>query len=320
MNRLFAMFAALILTTVTVSSACTAAAAGTLNFTLEASGRNDQVQAQFRKDERSNDRWSSSFAARELAGLDLARFRAPGTAPLRFALVREAGRLDCAGTGGNSLGRGTCRVTADPAFQSLLARNGIARPDDGEQYGLIALNVRRELVEALAAARYPAPRIDDLMSLTALGVTSRTIGELASVGYRPKSLGTLVEFAALGITPDYIRGFVRLGYANLPASDLVQLKALNIDADYIAGFERIGYGRLPADDLVQLKALGVTPDYVAGFQRLGYRQLPVRKLVEMKALGVTPEFVRSLQREGMGLPSPDRLVTLRALGHHPSRR
>ncbi|HVL79493.1 MAG TPA: hypothetical protein VM346_09435 [Sphingomicrobium sp.] len=302
MSRLIAMFAALALSTITLSSACIAAPASGLSFTLEPSTKGDHIRATFRKIDRETNNWSTSFAPAELAGLDVARFRAAGTHPISFAIVREAGRVDCAGTGGNSLARGSCQMTPDAAFIRLLEQRGIPRPTEEQAYGLISLNVRRELVDALAAARYPAPRVNDLMSLTALGVTRTYISELARAGYRPQSLDTLLQFKALNITPDYIRGFVRLGYSNLPASELIQLKALNITADFVAGFERIGYGRLPASQLVQLQALGVTPDYVAGFQRAGYRNLPVSKLIELKALGVTPQFVRAMQADDGSMP------------------
>ena len=58
-----------------------------------------------------------------------------------------------------------------------------------------------------ASARYPAPTINELMSLTALGVDGRYISDLAHVGYRPRSIQSLVEFKALGVTPQWIGGF-----------------------------------------------------------------------------------------------------------------
>lgn len=320
MHRLFALIAALALTTVAVSSACSASPAGALTFLLEPSGSNGAVQAHFRKSDERNNSWSSSFEIAQLAGLDLARFRAAGTSPVGFAIVREAGRIDCAGTGGNSLARGACRVTPNDAFLSMLEQRGIGRPDEEERYGLIVVDVRRDLVDALAAARYPTPDLDDLMGLTAVGVSRGYIADLARAGYRPDSLDTLLQFGALDISPEFIGRFASMGYANLPADDLVQLKALDITPEFIAGFERIGYGRLPAEDLVQLKALEVTPSYVLAFRQLGYRDLPIEKLVEMKALDVTPEFVRAVQRDQSALPSPDKLVKLRALGFEAGER
>lgn len=320
MHRFFAMIAAIVLTTVAVSSACTAAPVSTLSFLLEPGATNDRIQVRFRKPDERNNNWSSSFEARDLAGLDLARLRAPGTSPIDFAIVREAGRIDCSGTGGNSLARGTCRVTPDAAFHQLLEQRGIGRPDEDEAYGLIALDVRRELIDALADARYPTPDVGDLMGMTAVGVSRGYIAELARAGYRPDSLDSLLQFAALKITPEFIGRFARMGYGNLPADELVQLKALDVTPEFVAAFERIGYGRLPAEDLVQMKALGVTPEYVQSFRALGYNDLAIDDLVQMKALGVTAEFVRAVQREESALPSPEKLVRLRALGFQPRSR
>jgi hypothetical protein len=314
MRRLFAFSAALMVSAMVVTSACTAAQGepgdGAISFTVEPSQNNaGRVHAEFRNDERGNrNRWSSDFAAAELAGLDLARLLSNG--PVRFALVREAGRMDCAGNGGNGEARGTCRFTPDAAFIDSLVRRGMKRPTDGQALSLMAVNVRRDIVDALTAARYPMPSIDNLIALTAVGVTGPYISGLARAGYRPDDLDTLLQFKALNITPEWIRGFVQMGYAKLPPDQLVQLKALDIDAPFVAGFERLGYGRVAADDLVQFKALGITPDFVADFRRLGYAHLAPDELVQLKALGITPEFASRMRRNGQ-LPSANRLVELR---------
>ena len=293
MSRTLAFFAALICSALAVSSACTAAsAAETHRFTLEPARQQGQIHASFhRTDDRGRNTWSTSFPVSELAGLDTVRLNAAGSSPLSFAIVREAGRLDCAGNGGNSMAIGSCRFTADAAFTNFIVSRGMRRPTADQAFGLMAVNARRDIVEALSAVRYPVPTVDQLTALTAVGVSGRYIADLARVGYRPATLDALLQFKALDITPDFIEGFVRLGYANLPADELVQLKALDIGADFIAGFERLGYRRLSDDQLVQLKALDVTP-----------------------------EFVRSVQRDSAELPSPDRLVQMRALGYRPRSR
>lgn len=285
MTRMLAFVAALFLTAVTVSSSCLAAGIQPLGFTIEPAGNTDRIQVRFKRaDREGTDNWSSSFRPAELAGLDPAALHGSGTSPVRFTIARDAGRVDCAGTGGNSMARGSCTLTADRGFNDFLAANGIARPSEEQTFGLIAVNARRELVGALRAANYPAPSISDLTALAAIDVTPDYIRDLAARGYRPRSTDELIQFGALKITPEYIGGFARAGYSDLSASDLVQLKALGVTAEFIAGFERIGYGRLPVSTLVQLKALNVTP-----------------------------EFVRAVQK-GDALPSPDRLVMLRALG------
>jgi hypothetical protein len=288
MNRCLALLLALLFASVSVASACTAASPEWIRFKLEAEHRGGgAIKASFRSQNRPNhdNNWSTAFASSELVGLDVSGFRAVGSRSLRFAVVREAGRLDCSGEGGNSYASGNCSFTADPRFTQLLQSRGIGRPTREQAFGLVALNVRRELIDAIAAAHYPTPKIDELMAMTAVGVSGGYINGLARAGYRPTSIDSLVQFRALNITPEYV-----------------------------GGFTRIGYGNIDPDDLVQLKALNVTPDYVAAFQRLGYRNLTVDKLVQLKALNITPEFVRASGVRPGTSPDVDDLVERKIFG------
>ena len=313
MNRCVALLFAVCCAAVTVSSACIAQPNDWVHFALEPSREGGTIRADFRSETsgREYDNWSSSFRESDLVGLDLAGFRAAGNRPLRFALIREAGRLDCVGHGGESYASGNCTVANDPAFLQLLASRGIGSPTSEQGFGLISLDVRRELIDAVAAAKYPTPTIDSLMEMTAVGVNGRYIADLARLGYRPSTLHNLVEFRAMDITPEWIGAFARMGYASMPADELVQLKALDIDAAYVAGFDKIGYGHIAPDDLVQLKALDISPDYVAGFERLGYRHLPVDQLVQLKALDITPDFARWAVGQRSALPGVSDLVQMK---------
>ena len=287
MNRCLAMMCALLFAFVSVSSACMAAPSEWISFDLKAQRDRSEIHATFSDERRGRDEnhWSNGFKPSELIGLDTAGFYSAGSRPLRFAVVREAGRLDCAGNGGSAHGSGNCGFTPDAGFMQLLASRGIGHPSREQAFGLVALDVHRALIDAVAAAHYPTPTIDDLISMTAIGVTPGYIGELASAGYRPKSIDSLVEFKALEITPQWLGGLARIGYANIPSDELVQLKALNVSADFINGFNSIGYGRLPVDELVQLKALNITPEFAR--TAIGSRRpLPsVDELVQMKMFG-----------------------------------
>lgn len=287
MNRCFAFVCALLLALLSVSSACLASPDSGLRFTLGPShGQDGRIRADFRSEASGHENnWSTDFRPAELVGLDNAGFRASGTRPLRFALIREAGRIDCAGQDGGGYASGNCSFTPDPRFMQLLDSRGIRRPTGDQSLSLMALDVRSDLVNQLAAARYPTPTVDELVQLTAVGADGRYISQLANAGYRPSTIDSLVQFRAIGITPEWIAGFARIGYASLPG-----------------------------DDLVQLRALGITPDYIEGFDRIGYRNLPVDSLVQLKALGVTPDFARAAASRGASLPSVDYLVQMKALG------
>jgi hypothetical protein len=288
MNRVFALIGALLLAFISVSSACTAASPDWIHFTLEPDrGNGAQIEARFRGRDHGgmDNNWSTDFRPTDLVGLDLAGFRGSGSRPLRFAVIREAGRLDCSGNGGESYAHGDCNFTANPGFTQLIESRGIGKPTFEQSFGLMAVDARRDVIDAVAAAHYPTPSIDDLMALSALKVDGSYISEMARAGYRPRSIDTLIQFKALNITPQWIAGFVRSGYANLPGDELVQLKALDITPEFIAGFDRIGYRHLPVDQLVQLKALNITPEFVQRVAAVDSGLPPVDKLVELKAFG-----------------------------------
>jgi hypothetical protein len=287
MNRYLAFLLAVMCAALTVSSACVAAPFEWVSFTLQPNRDGGRIQANFHDDSRrrGDSNWSSGFLPSELIGLDLAGFRGSGTRPLHFAIAREAGRLDCDGNGGGNRASGNCRFTADPAFAQLLASHGIEAPTRDQAFALMAVNARREVIDAVAAANYPKPSVDDLIALAALGVDGRYIGDLARAGYRPQAIHTLIEFKALGVTPDWIGGFARIGYGSIPADELVQLRALNVTPEFIAGFDRAGYGRLPVDNLVQLKALGITPEFARSAQASSKDRLSIDQLVQMKLFG-----------------------------------
>jgi len=288
MNRPLAFLCAMLFAFAAVSSACIAQAPDWIRFTLEPQrGDSAKLHASFRHQGKNggDNNWSSGFMPSDLIGLEVSSFHAAGSRPLHFAIVREAGRLDCAGNGGNNFAAGTCHFSENPGFVRLLESRGIGHPTQEQAFGLMAVNARRELIDAVAAARYPTPTIDNLMALSALGVDGRYIADMARAGYRPRTLQSLIEFKALGITPQWIAGFVRIGYANLPGNGLVQMRALGITPQYIEGFQRIGYRGLPVDKLVQLKALDITPEFVRTVAGAGQPMPPVSKLVELKMFG-----------------------------------
>lgn len=290
MNRLFAFFAALTLTAITVSSSCLAGSPDNIRFTLKPSNRGADLHLSLRSgDDDHRSSMGSSFAASDLRGLDVDALGSAGNAPVRFALLREAGRMDCAGNSANTVANGTCSFTADPAFAQYLASRGIKRPTREQAYHLTMVSAGRALVEAIRVARYPMPDLHQLTALAAVKVTPAYINGLADRGYKPALLDDMVTFRALDITPAYIDAMARSGYRNLDAGAIVQFKALGITPEFIAGFERLGYRGLPADTLVQLKALKVTPDYVIDLRRAGISLPSADQLVKLGAVGFTPQ-------------------------------
>lgn len=292
MTRTLAFLAAILLTTLTVTTSCLANSPEDLRFTLRPStGRAGDVNLQIRsgRDARHNG-MTSSFRASELTGLDLSRLGSGG--PVQFALIREAGRVDCAGNASGKKVEGSCRFTPDKGFSDFLAANGMQRPNLEQSYDMTLVGVHRDLVSALRAASYPMPSIDDYIALSAVGVTRTYIADLSRAGYRPKAVDDLVEFRAVGVTPEFLGAMARAGYSGLPSEKIVELAALNIDPEFIRGFERIGYRNLPVETLVELKALDITPDYVLMVRNSMMRNASLDQVVQLKAIGFSANQVR----------------------------
>lgn len=262
-----------------------------IRFTLTPSHKAGKVSLALRSGgEHRSSNLSSSFRASELAGLDVERLRSGG--PLSFTLMRDAGRVACAGTAAGARAEGRCSFSQDASFAAFLASQGMARPSPEQAYHLTLVQARRDLVQALRAANYAMPSIDDYVAMSAVGVTPAYISDLARAGYRPAEADELIQFRALNVTPDYLAALARAGYSRLSADKVVQLAALRIDPEFIRAFERIGYRNLAVDDLVQLKALNVTPEFVQWVRRDMNANVTVDQLVRLKAVGVDPRVRR----------------------------
>ena len=144
MNRPLAFICALLFAFVSVSSACMAQPSDPVRFTLEPQRSSPgKIRASFRNENRGrdddNNNWSTGFMPSDLIGLEVSSFHGAGTRPLHFAIVREAGRLDCAGNGGNDYATGNCRsLPIRPSLRhwsvaESLARRRTSRSPHGRQ-------------------------------------------------------------------------------------------------------------------------------------------------------------------------------------------
>ncbi|GAA4004251.1 hypothetical protein [Sphingomonas humi] len=271
MHRSLALCLALIPASASIATTGFAAEIGRLDFDLKDNSR-DKLQLTVRRSDSERNRISStSFDARDLAGLDRAALNGRDGAPVRFAMVREPGRLDCTGATLAKRARGTCRFTGNAAFADYLVASGMRRPSEEEWLTLTMVGARRDLVEALKQGRFEMPS--------------------------PK---TLAGMTALDVTPAYIRDLAAYGYRLRKPEDLLPLKAMNVSPAYLQSLKSVGYDRVPVEELIQLKALGVTAEFIASYQRRGFKNLSVSRLVQLKALGIRPDDIGRAPDAGGG--------------------
>ena len=325
---------ALLLTAV-AATACTASTAapnrtddrplGTIRWSIDDhdSRRDGKVQVSFRTGEgsRNNSNWSSGYDLGELQGLSSGQLNG-SSQPVRFALVREAGRLDCSGTAGDRQGIGTCGFAADAGFAGRLASGGIGRPTDRQAFNLTLANVRYELVDELGRHGYDKPDVDDLVAMGIHGATAAYVRDIAGAGYRLGKADGLVKFRIFGIDSRFIREMAAIGpqFAKLSAEDLVKFKIHGVRPELVRAYVQLGYATLDSDDLVTMQIHGVSPEFITELAALGYRDISTDQLVKLRIHGVTPAFIRDLKAEGIALPSADQLVRLRLAGYRPGKR
>jgi hypothetical protein len=322
MHRTLAFLAAIVLTAISITTAGFAAESSTLSFTIEPTRSAGRVQLSMRQDRYGHhNNWSSSFDVAELHGLDAARLRAGGTAPLSFALIREAGRFDCSGQNGGTSASGECRFAPDPGFANYLASHGIARPNRDQAYALAMSNVGRAHIAALAANHYPTPTVDQLVAMGIHGATPRFIQDLAATGFRLGSANDLITFRIHGVDAAYIRAISAAGprLRNISANNLVAFRIHGVSPELVRIYSRLDNRELDPGDVVAMAIHGVTGGYIEELAGLGYRGVGADELVQMRIFGVTPDFIRSANRDGAErIPVAD-LVQMRILGQ-PRRR
>ena len=326
----------ILLMTAIAATACTASTAapkhsdddsplGTIRWNVDDLDRRDdgKIQLSFRTGEgaRNNSNWSNGYDLAELQGLSRAQLDG-GSQPVRFAVLREAGRLDCSGTAGNRQGVGTCGFAPDSAFAGRLAAAGIGRPSERQAYNLTLAKVGYDLVEELGRHGYDKPTVSDLVGLGIHGATARYVREIADAGYRLGKVDALVQFRIFGINGRFIGDMAAIGpqFRNLSAHDLVQFKIFGVKPELVRAYAGLGYSSVNTKDLVAMQIHGVSPEFVTELADLGYRNIPTQKLVELRIHGVTAEFIRDMKQEGIALPSPDQLVRLKLAGYRPGKR
>ena len=256
--------------------------------------------------------WSNSINTDELQGFDPAQLAARADGPVRFRIVRDAGRFDCEGIARRQGGRGECRFESDPAFAAELERRGIGRPTRAESFGLALARVGIELLDSLDRHHYSRPAVGDLMRSGIHGVTATYVDEMTRAGWPAGALGGLVEMRIHGVSAPYVRALAEAGYR--PDAAMVRQLAIHgVTIDFIREMGDLGYSRLTAEELVTLRIHGVSAQFVRALAELGYEGLSADQLRSMRIHGVTADYVRAKLRPDFR-PTPEELVSLRIRG------
>lgn len=310
MIRQFVFAASAALLTYAAQPAAVAQVPDRIDWTIAPASESGKVQFTigYRRD-RSTSQWSNTTDLAELAGLTEAQLAGDAT-PVRFQLIREAGRFDCEGVARRGRGTGDCSFAADPAFAAALARHRIGAPSREQSYSLTLARVGIAMIDELDRQGYRTPDVDDLVSAGIHRVDGAYIRDMAAAGYRVGTVEGLVNMRIHRVTPDYIAALQAAGYR--PSAEMaVQLRIHGATPDYIRALGAAGATGFDTDDLVALRIHGVTPEFVGELRGMGYERLTASNLTAMRIHGVTASFVRRKNEEAGRRLSPDELVSER---------
>ncbi len=244
------------------------------------------LRFQRRTEKGSRNQMGQTYDFNDLQGLS--REQVTNGGPVRFSLVREAGRIDCKGSFQNGKGSGTFRFTANQSFVSAMKSRGFdfgkdlnADDDDHSENRLFAattLNVTTALADDLASAGFGKLQVDDLFKAAIFKIDSRFMREMKATG-----------FAELGM------------------EELVKARIFKIDANFVSQVSQMGFDKEPFESLVKLRIFKVTPEFITEVRNEGLTDVSIEDAVKMRIFKIDVDFIRQAKAEGVPL-DVERLV------------
>ena len=249
-----------------------------------------------------------------LDGMSADKLTGSGSSTVHFTLKRDAGSFTFDGVCANRACGGTYAFTADPNFAAELAKRGIARPTDIQQYEMALDDVRLALVDELKSQGYATPSIDDLVHAGQHGVTFEYVRDFGALGYKVGQVSALVNMRDHGVTPDETRALGNLGLTKLSADELVRVRDHGVTSDYVKALQELGYRSLTVEQLVNARDHGVTPEFAKGIRGFGYNDVALDELVTTRDHGVDPAYIKNMTDAGYGKLSLAMYIRMRDHG------
>lgn len=218
----------------------------------------------------------------ELQGIT--REQAQGTGPVRFALVREAGRVDLEGSFQAGKGSGTFTFTPNAGFLGAMRSRGF----DFEKAKWNEDGSESEPENRLFAAAM-------------LNVTTALADDLLSADFGKLEVNDLFKAAIFKVDSKFMREMKASGFPGLRMEELVKARIFKIDAEFVRRAAQMGLTNEPFESLVKMRIFKVTPDFIAEVRAEGLNDLAVEDLVKLRIFNIDVDFIRRARAEGVPL-------------------
>lgn len=252
---------------------------------------NSKIQLNMeRRSKGGRNQMGQTYEFSELQGLT--REQALSGGPVRFSIVREAGRIDLEGSFQEGKGAGTFTFTGNPNFISAMKSRGFdfderakRRNDDGEPE-------------------------DVLFSATALNITTALADDLNSAGFTKLNVNDLFKAAIFKIDSNFAREMKASGFENLGMEELVKARIFKIDAGFVRQVSQLGFEKEPFESLVKMQIFKVTPEFIAEVRGEGLTNVHVEDIVKLRIFKIDGQFIREAKADGVPM-EVERLVQRR---------
>jgi hypothetical protein len=247
-------------------------------WTASIDGKSDRIHLNFEHRTEKNGRSSNgqSYEFSELQGLT--REQASGSGPVRFSLIREAGRIDCEGSFQNGKGSGTFRFTGDMGFVSAMKSRGF------------------DFEESSGSDRSSDHR---LFAATTLNVTTALADDLNSAGFGKLNVNDLFKAAIFKVDSRFKREMDASGFGSLGMEDLVKARIFKIDSELISQAKQMGFEAESLEGLVKLRIFKVTPEFIAEARTEGLTNLSLEDAVKLRIFNIDSAFIRQARADGV---------------------
>jgi hypothetical protein len=242
-----------------------------------------------RSEKRGRNQMGQTYDFADLQGLS--REQALSGGPVKFSLVREAGRIDCEGSFQNGKGSGTFRFTGNQSFVSAMKSRGFDFEEDSSSSEAHHLENR-------------------LFAAATLNVTTALADDLNSAGFGKLQVEDLFKAAIFKIDSKFMREMKASGFGDMGMEELVKARIFKIDADFVRQVSQMGFDKEPFESLVKMRIFKVTPEFIAEVRNEGLTNLPIEDLVKLRIFKIDGEFIREAKADGVPL-EVERLVQRR---------
>ena len=252
------------------------------DWTASLNNEKGKIQLNFerRTQHGTKSQMGQSYDFAELQGLS--SDQASGSGPVKFSLVREAGRIDCEGNFQNGKGSGTFTFTPSSTFVSAMKSRGFDFEQDASRNG------ERDLEDRLFAA-------------TTLNVTTALADDLNSANFGKLQVEDLFKAAIFKIDSNFMREMKASGFENMGMEELVKARIFKVDAEFARQVSQMGFEKEPFESLVKMRIFKVTPEFIAEVRNEGITNLTIEEAVKMQIFKIDSEFIRQAKADGVPL-------------------